>query len=109
MKTGYARVCINPPYGAPIIGYYQARFTKGIADDLYARGVAFDDGSKKAVVVALDVCTLAQKYYEIFKAAICEATGVDKDAIFINCSHTHTGPVIGKDFASDRRSSEKAS
>ena len=48
MKTGYAKVCINPPYGAPIIGYYQARFTKGIADSLYARAVAFDDGEKKA-------------------------------------------------------------
>ena len=106
MKTGYAKVCINPPYGAPIIGYYQPRFTKGIADSLYARAVAFDDGEKKAVVVALDLCTLAQKYYDAFKAAICEAAGMDKDAIFINCSHTHTGPVVGKDFASDRRSSD---
>ena len=39
MKTGFAKICINPPYGAPIVGYYEQRFTKGIADDLYARAV----------------------------------------------------------------------
>ena len=101
MKAGYARVCINPPYGAPIVGYYEKRFTKGIADDLFARAVAFDDGEKKAVVIALDLCYLDQARYDEFKAAIVEATGMDKDAIFINCSHTHTGPMVGQDFASD--------
>ena len=28
------------------------------------------------------------------------------DAIFINCSHTHIGPLLGKDFASNKYSSE---
>lgn len=106
MKTGFSKICINPPYGAPISGYYEARFTKGILDSLYARGVAFDDGKTQAVVIAVDLCTLAQKYYDAFKDAISNATGLNKDAIFINCSHTHTGPIVGKDFASDRASTE---
>ena len=106
MKTGYARICINPPYGAPIVGYYEARFVKGIADNLYVRAVAFDDGERKALVIALDLCHLAQAHYEAIKAAIMDACSIDKDAIFINCSHTHTGPVVGKDFASDLRSPE---
>lgn len=106
MKTGFAKVCINPPYGAPIVGYYEERKVKGILDSLYARAVAFDDGKKKAVVIALDLCTLAQKYYDAFKESIVEATGLDKDAIFINCSHTHTGPLVGNDFASKKTSSE---
>ena len=106
MKTGFSRVCINPPYGAPIVGYYEPRFVKGILDDLYARAVAFDDGKTKAVVIALDLCTLAQKYYDAFKQAVEEATGIAKDAIFINCSHTHTGPLVGRDFASDKQSTE---
>jgi len=106
MKAGYAKVCINPTYGAPISGYYEERRVKGILDDLYARAVAFDDGDKKAVIVTVDLCTLAQKYYDLFKAAINEATGIEKDGIFINCSHTHTGPIVGMDFASDRHSTE---
>ncbi len=106
MKAGYSKVCINPTYGAPISGYYEERRVKGILDDLYARAVAFDDGDKKAVIVTVDLCTLAQKYYDLFKDAINKSTGIDKDAIFINCSHTHTGPIVGMDFASDRHSTE---
>lgn len=106
MKTGFSKLCINPPYGAPIIGYYEERFTKGILDDLFARAVAFDDGEKKAVVIALDICLLAQKYYDAMKDAICNACDIDRDAIFINCSHTHTGPLIGKDLSGKLGSSE---
>lgn len=106
MKAGFSKICINPPYGSPIVGYYEERLTKGILDDIFARAIAFDDGEKKAVVIALDLCILAQKYYDGFKDAINEATGIDKDAIFINCSHTHTGPLVGNDFASDKKSSE---
>ena len=106
MKAGYSKICINPPYGAPIVGYYEPRFVKGIADDLFVRAVAFDDGKKKAVVIALDLCHLAQREFDALKDAIVADCGVDREAIFINCSHTHTGPVVGKDFASDRRSPE---
>ena len=106
MKAGFSQVCINPSYGAPIVGYYEERLTKGILDNLYARAVAFDDGQVKAVVVALDLCTLAQEYYDRFKQAIHDATGIHKDAIFINCSHTHTGPLVGEDFASPKKSTE---
>lgn len=106
MKTGFSKVCINPPYGSPIVGYYEPRFVKGIQDDLYVRATAFDDGEKKAVVIAVDLCTPAQKYYDDFKKAVSEAAGIDENAIFINCSHTHTGPLVGKDFASDKKSSE---
>ncbi len=105
MKTGFSKICINPPYGAPIVGYYEERLTKGILDDLFVRAVAFDDGQKKAVVIALDLCHLPQEYYDNMKAAINRAAGLDMDAIFINCSHTHTGPLVGKDFASEKQSS----
>lgn len=106
MKAGFGKVCINPPYGSPIVGYYEERFVKGIHDSLFARATAFDDGENKAVIIAVDVCLLAQKFYDACKKAIKEATGVSEEAIFINCSHTHTGPLLGKDFASDKKSSE---
>ncbi len=106
MKTGFSKICINPPYGTPIVGYYEERLTKGILDDLYVRAVAFDDGEKQAVVIALDLCLLEQKYYDDFKDKISYTTGIDKDAIFINCSHTHTGPLVGKDFASEKHSTQ---
>lgn len=101
MKAGFARVCIDPPYGAPICGYYEARFNKGIHDSLYVRATVFDDGDKKAAVIALDLGVLGTEYFEAMKNAVHEASGIDRDAIFINLSHTHTGPSIGKDFAAE--------
>ncbi|MBE7030764.1 MAG: hypothetical protein E7409_04965 [Ruminococcaceae bacterium] len=101
MKTGFSRLCINPPLGAPLSGYYEARFTKGVLDDLCVTAVAFDDGNKKAVVLAVDVIMLQKEICDKFRKVIADFCGLPMEAIFINCSHTHTGPMLGKDFASD--------
>ena len=107
MKSGFYKICINPPYGTPISGYYKKRFTKGIADDIFVRALAFDDGEKTAAVVTIDICMVAQEYFDRMKDAISEKTGMDKQGIFITCSHTHTGPLLGKDFASELVSDPK--
>ena len=104
MKVGFSKICINPPFGAPIVGYYEERLTKGILDDLFIRAVVFDDGNKKAAIIAIDICELPQRFFDTMKDTIIESTNIDRDAIFINCSHTHTGPLLGKDFASDKQS-----
>ncbi|MBE7040017.1 MAG: hypothetical protein E7398_04760 [Ruminococcaceae bacterium] len=107
MKAGFSKVCINPPYGSPIVGYYEERLVKGIHDDLFVRATAFDDGEKKAFIIAIDVCYLQQYHFDNCKKAIKDATGVNEDAIFINCSHTHTGPLLGVDFASEKSSTKE--
>lgn len=101
IKTGFAKLCITPPLGTPISGYYQARFTKGVLDDLYVRAIAFDDGEKCAVVIAADIIMLSQTQCDDYRKQIAAYCGIPMEAIFINCSHTHTGPMIGPDFASD--------
>ena len=106
MKTGYSKICINPPYGAPISGYYEQRYVKGITSSLYTRAVAFDDGNKKALVIAIDVCLLPLEICDRIRDDIVKATGVDKNAIFMNFSHTHTGPLVGQNFATNDKSSE---
>lgn len=104
MKTGFSKVCINPPYGAPMVGYYEPRFVKGITQSLYAKAVAFDDGKTRAVIITVDVCVLTLSFCNMIKDAVAAATGLDRDAIFINMSHTHTGPLVGEDFASGLKS-----
>ena len=99
-KTGFSKICITPPLGSPICGYYNERLTKGALDDLYVRAAAFDDGETKAVILAVDVCLLNKKQCDEYRKMISDFTGIDFNNVFITCSHTHTGPVIGKDFAS---------
>ena len=68
--SSFSKICIDPPYGAPICGYYEQRFTKGIHDSLFVRAVAFDDGAEKAVVIAIDIIDIAQSYFDAMKDAI---------------------------------------
>lgn len=102
MQCGFCKKVITPPLGTPIIGYYNERLTKGVIDDLYVRAAAFSDGAHKAVVLAADLCLLRGNTCTEFRETIADFCGIDMDAIFINCNHTHTGPLTIPDFASDK-------
>ena len=95
MKTGYSKICINPPLGVPMVGYYEERRVKGIHDDIFAAAVSFDDGEKRAVIVTVELCLLSTEQCNYFREKIASAVGIKKEGVFINCSHTHTGPTIG--------------
>jgi len=102
MKCGFSKKCINPPLGTPLVGYYSERLTKGVLDDLYIKAAAFDDGEKKAVVIEIDVCLLSEEFCDTVRSMIAEFCGIDANAVFICCDHTHTGPITMPDFASDK-------
>ncbi len=94
IKTGFARVCITPPLGTPVWGYYEERFTKGVLDDLYATAVAFDDGKNKAVIISAELLHLTTKHSNIVRKVISDFCNIPVEAIFIACTHTHTGPLV---------------
>ncbi len=98
MKTGYSKICITPPTGTVMCGYYEKRYSKGVLDDLYATAVSFDDGFKKALILTIDVCLLTTDQSDRIRKSVSNKTGVDISAVFVNCSHTHTGPTIEKDL-----------
>ncbi len=101
VRTGFSRLCITPPLGTPISGYYEARFTKGVLDDLYVTATAFETDDAKCVILAADIIMLTQEQCNNYRKIISEKCNIPFEAIFITCSHTHTGPMIGEDFASD--------
>ena len=102
MKCGFYKTTINPPLGTPIIGYYSERLTKGIIDDLYAKAIAFESNGVKAVIIQLDLCLLPEDTCDEMRQTVAQFCGIDADAVFISCNHTHTGPLVSKDFASDK-------
>ena len=101
MKTGFSKICITPPDGTLMRGYYEKRESKGVLDDLYVSSVAFDDGERKALVISVDVCVLSVEQSDKIREDISKKTGIDKDAVFITCSHTHTGPAIDFDTSGE--------
>lgn len=101
IKAGVARECITPPLGTPLSGYFNPRYAKGVIDDLYATAVAFDDGENKSVIISLDLCGLKNQWWlDDCKKMISEFLNIPEEAIMVNCSHTHTGPIVGCDESS---------
>ena len=94
LKAGFARIDLTPPLGTSIQGYFEERLADGILDPLYATAVAFDDGSKRAVIMSVDVIGFGQPLMERARKMIAEAIGTDKEGVFICCTHTHLGPGL---------------
>ncbi|NMA07903.1 MAG: hypothetical protein GX929_02145 [Clostridiales bacterium] len=95
-KVGFSRVDITPPMGIPIAGYFVKRIADGVLDNLDANCIAVSDGKKTAVLFSLDLISIGQKKMDIYRAGISKATGLPYEAIYITCTHTHTGPSVGR-------------
>ena len=78
MKAGFCRLDITPPFGARLSGYFHERLADGIIDPLQAHAIAFSDNM------------------DIIRHRAAEKNGMDYEAVFIACTHTHTGPEINK-------------
>ena len=92
LQAGFARMDITPPLGTTLAGYFNVRHADGVRDPLLATAVAFDDGEKRAVVCSLDIIGFNQKLMDRVRAAVAENVQIEKEAVFICCTHTHLGP-----------------
>ena len=95
LKTGFARLRITPPLGTAMAGYYVKRNSKGILDDLHISAVAIDDGETRVLLMSAELLELNEKQNLEIRQVISEFCHIPVEAIFLGCTHTHTGPVIG--------------
>jgi hypothetical protein len=95
-KAGAVAVDITP--GKPVwMAGYSARKTQseGASSRLYAKALAFDDGSgRKAVLVTTDLLGLTSRVGGEIAAEAQRRYGISRDRLLLNSSHTHCGPVI---------------
>ncbi len=96
-KAGFCRVDVTPPLGTEIAGYFFDRFAEGVLDNLEANTLAVSCNGVTAIIIALDNLHINQIQMDIFRNQIAEAAGVPYSAVFIACTHTHTGPQVGGD------------
>ena len=96
-KAGFARVDITPPLGTPLVGYFEERRAKGVLDGLEANAVAFSDGKRSAVLIAADLLGIEGVSFGLaLRKRIASSVGVDAAAVYVHCTHTHTGPGAGR-------------
>ena len=93
-RAGAAQVRISPADGTPMAGYYHARGSEGLADDLFSKALVLDDGSNRVALVTLDLISTTRSIVEKARSEITKRTGIPGTHVMISATHAHTGPVL---------------
>lgn len=102
-RAGFARVNITPPMGISLAGHgnYNTRLAEGVIDDLEINTLAVSVGGNTAVLFSADLLYMRKVDSEPIRRAVAEAVGIPYEAIFIACTHTHTGATVSVDHVPD--------
>ena len=97
LLAGTARRKINPPPGVELTGwgYYIDRRWERVHDDLQATAIAVEGPNGVAIIVALDLMVIDERFTKATRDAITAETGVPPSSILLTCSHSHNAPAAG--------------
>ena len=100
-NAGFAKVNITPQGPLWMAGYAaRTRPSEGVLLDLYARAMALQDESgHRAVLVTTDLLGLPRPVSENIARSVERKYGLKRSQLFLNSSHTHSGPVVGRTLA----------
>ncbi len=95
-KAGVARVPITPEGPIWLSGYASRTHpSEGVLTGLWAKALAIEDPKgRRAVIVTTDLIGLPAVLSDEVAARVSKEHGLDRAALLLNASHTHTGPVV---------------
>ncbi|HUX94240.1 MAG TPA: neutral/alkaline non-lysosomal ceramidase N-terminal domain-containing protein [Bacteroidales bacterium] len=95
-KAGIARAIITPQEPMWLAGYAaRDHESEGTLVDLWVKILAIQDAKgKKAVLITSDLLGYPRKMSDRIRDQIAIKYGLTRSQIILNCSHTHTGPVL---------------
>jgi neutral ceramidase len=95
-KAGTAKAVITPKQPLWMAGYAaRTAPATGTLHDLYVRVLALEDArGHRAVVVSTDLLGIPRSISENVCRALAAKFGLPREAIMLNASHTHCGPVL---------------
>ncbi len=101
-QVGSDFALITPQKSMWMAGYASRnKPSEGVASDLYAKAVILDDGAKhKAAIITLDLISVPRGLRDRVAKRVEEKYGIPANAVMLNCSHTHCGPVVRSPEAS---------
>lgn len=98
-KAGTARVEITPDESMWLAGWAARREpAAGTATPLFAKGFALQYGDEMPVlIITMDLLSVTRDIATSVSQQLREVTGIDRDHVLFNASHTHTGPEVRPD------------
>lgn len=100
-KAGAAKVAITPKRPMWLAGYAsRTRPADGKLTDLWAKALVLEDrAGNRGVILTLDLVGIDRRLAESLCAELNEQYGLQREQIVICTSHTHSGPVVGRNLA----------
>ena len=100
-KAGVAGARITPARPLWMAGYgSRERPSEGTAQELHAKALALEDqNGKRVVLVTADILGFPQDLARRVTRQAERLYELPREAIMLNASHTHAGPVVGRNLA----------
>ncbi len=101
-KAGVGRAVITPTTPMWMSGYASRdRPAEGKLHNLWVKALALEDAAgNRAVLVTLDLCGIDRG----LSTRVCDRLQTEhrlgRESVVVNCSHTHSGPVVGDNLRS---------
>lgn len=101
-QAGVAKVVITPAQPMWMSGYAsRTKPAEGKLHDLWAKAVVLQDaGGKQCVLITLDLVGINRELSQAVCAEISQRCKIPRAGIRLAISHTHCGPVVGKNLRS---------
>ncbi len=95
-KAGVAKINITPAKLMWMSGYgARTKPAEGKLTDLWAKALVLEDpAGHRVVLVTMDLVGIDRGLSVEVCAALKKQYGLPREAVLLNCSHTHTGPVV---------------
>src|SRR5512138_2016514 len=85
---------VSPTSPMFLVGYpHVPRTSTGVHDPLLASALCLRGEAGAVMLVAVDICFISPATAREVRQRITRATGIPDEAIFVSCTHTHSGPV----------------
>jgi hypothetical protein len=95
-NAGVARVNITPEGSIWMAGYASRDHpSEGVFHDLWSKALVIEDSlGKRAVLITNDLLEIPKYYSDRIRDRLEKEYGFSRSQIILNCSHTHSGPVM---------------
>lgn len=101
-KAGAASIVITPTEPMWMAGYgSRTAPSEGRETDLHAKALVLEDAAgKRGMILTLDLVGIDRIFSQKITETITRGHGIPREAVAICCSHTHSGPVLGRNLSS---------
>jgi len=101
-QAGFAKTVITPPSPMWMSGYASRnKPSEGTIHDLWAKALVLQDpGGHKGLLVTLDLVGIDRMTSQAICERLARNHGLQRSEITLSTSHTHSGPVVGRNLIS---------